>query len=208
MAHKNERESTKYNAVMDLIRMLATRQNQEGKAAEAEVNVEQDAVKVLEEQLEAEKEKDKAVESQLQRLTAKYAAVKLLVGEEHAAELRNIEKMRHKKSERLGMELLEERADDITQGLAKISFAESAASPGKQEKQLQLSMWAKAGGSVRDMSQGTSQAVEDQMAEEDSAAFVADGVIDSGEKGKKKRARWPRALKRARAVEMAAANNH
>jgi hypothetical protein len=194
---------------MDLIRMLATRQNQEGKAAEAEVNVEQDAVKVLEEQLEAEKEKVKAVESQLQRLTtAKYAAVKLLVGEEHAAELRKIEKRRHKKFERLGMELLAATADDITQELAEIPFAESAASPGKQEKQLQLSMWAKAGESVQDMSQATSQAVEDQMAEEDSAVFFADGTIDSSEKGKKKRARWPRALKRARAVERAAANNH
>jgi hypothetical protein len=64
------------------------------------VNVEQDAVKVLEEQLEAEKEKVKAVESQLQRLTAaKYAAVKLLVGQEHAAELREIEKTRHRKAE-------------------------------------------------------------------------------------------------------------
>jgi hypothetical protein len=203
MAHRNERESAKYDAVTDLIRMLAAREMNEAYVDEAKVSGKQDMVKVLEKQLEAEKGKVKTAEGQLQKLTAKYAAVKLLVGSEHAAEVRKIEKSRHKKSGRQGPEPLAATTDDIAQGLAELSFAENAASPVKVDEKLQDPELDEAGGNVRQEHQET---VEVRTAEERLAASVARASMGPDENGKKRRIRVPRALKNARAAEMAAAN--
>jgi len=64
MADKNERESVKYDAVMDLIRMLATWKAGEGKDDLPKVKIEQNTermLKTLREQLEAEKRKNEDV---------------------------------------------------------------------------------------------------------------------------------------------------
>lgn len=76
VADRNERVSIKYDAVMDLIRMLATRKvHQEGKAADLGVDVEQDTVTVTKEQLDVGKSTIKAMKEELQRLRTQHATV-------------------------------------------------------------------------------------------------------------------------------------
>jgi hypothetical protein len=77
VADRNERVSIKYDAVMDLIRMLATRKVHQGKAADPGVNVEQDTVKVTKEQLGVGKSTIKAMKEELQRLRTQHATVNL-----------------------------------------------------------------------------------------------------------------------------------
>ena len=94
MIDRNERESLKYDAVTDLIRMLATRKANEATAAEAHVKVDYDTAKITQEELEAERAKTKAAERKLGKLRNSYDAVKRLVGEEHNADVHRIEKRR------------------------------------------------------------------------------------------------------------------
>jgi hypothetical protein len=76
VADRNERVSIKYDAVMDLIRMLAARKFRQGKAADAGAKVEQDTVTVTKEQLEEGKSKIKAMKEELERLRSQHATVK------------------------------------------------------------------------------------------------------------------------------------
>ena len=142
----------------------------------------------------------------MQRLTTKFAAVKLLVGKEHAGELRKIDKMRHKKSQKPKLVQAIATADEIAEELGEISIAQSPTSPGEPGKSLQHSRWNEAEGSVQDMSNESSSAARDQVAEDHSVASGANAPRGVGRHGKKRRIRTPRAVKRARAVAMAAEN--
>jgi hypothetical protein len=92
VADRNERVSMKYDAVMDLIRMLAARKVHQGKAADAGVEVEQDAVTVTKEQLEEGKAKIKAMKEELQRLRTQHAPVKPLESGPAGANSRKVDK--------------------------------------------------------------------------------------------------------------------
>jgi hypothetical protein len=215
MADRNERESVKYDAVTDLIRMLATRKLREGRSDGAGVKVEQAAVKDLEEQLKAEKAIIEAKEDQLQVMRTTYAAVKLLVGEEHRHELREIDRTRYHKLKQLAASPAAAEADEVFQQLAEISVSKISTSSRGQEKKkekkktggLQGSMWGEAGGITDDTTQETSTVAEDGANEEEEQSEIssADGPKAS-HKTNGSRIRKPRALVRARkaAMEIAA----
>ena len=215
MADRNERESVKYDAVIDLIRMLATRKLREGKTDGAKVKVEQAAVKDLEEQLKAEKAKTEAKEDQLQVMRTTYAAVKLLVGREHSRELREVDRARYHKLKQMAASPEAAEADEVFQQLAEISLAKISTSLRGQEKKeeeekkkekktrgLQGSMWGDAGGSADDVSEDT--AAKHHVDEEEEQSEMSSS--DAPKASHKSRIRKPRALVRARkaAMEIAA----
>ena len=113
MADRNESETVKYDAVTDLISMLATRKLREGRIDGVEVKVEKAAVKDLEERLKAEKAKTEAKEDQLQAMRTIYATVKRLVGKEHSQELREIDRTRYDKLKRLVASPAAAEADEV-----------------------------------------------------------------------------------------------
>lgn len=215
-ADRNERESVKYNAVTDLIRMLATRKVREGKPGvkvPPGAKVAQATVKILEAQLEAEKVKTKVAEDQLQVMRTTYAATKLLVGKEHAAEIREIDKIRFRELRELAISPAAAEADEVFQQLAEIEVAKrSKISSGGQNKAKasQGSMWSEAGEGIQDVSQAMSTAEEDddekENEEEVKSEISSADATGTSHKHPKKRTRKPRALMRARkaAMEMAA----
>lgn len=82
---KHERELAKFNAVKDLIRILATRNIQATKAAEEEASAtEQGKTRTVEEQMAFERRKNESLEKYIKKLNKKYEAVKLLVDERKA----------------------------------------------------------------------------------------------------------------------------
>lgn len=211
MADRNERESIKYDAVTDLIRMLANRKVREGKSDGAEVKVEQAAVKDLEEQLKAEKAKTEAKEDQLQVMRTTYAALKLLIGREHSHELREIDRARYHKLKQLAASPAAAEADETFQQLAEISVYKISTSLREQEKKkektmggLQGSMWGDAGGSADDVSEVMSTPAKHHVGEEEELSEISS--IDAPKASYKSRIRKPRALVRARkaALEIAA----
>lgn len=215
MADRNERESVKYDAVPDLIRMLATRKVREGKPdvkVAPGAKVAQATVKILEAQLEAEKVKTKAVEDQLQVMRTTYAATKLLVGKEHAAEIREIDRIRFRELKELAISPAAAEADEVFQQLAEIEVAKrSKISSGGQSKagESQGSMWSEAGESMQDGSREKSTATEDhenEGREEEQSEISSAGAPSVSGKQPKKRSRKPRALVRAQkaAQEIAA----
>jgi hypothetical protein len=216
MADRNKRESVKYDAVTDLIRMLATRKVREGKPdvkVAPGAKVAQAKVKILEAQLEAEKVKTKAAEDQLQVMRTTYAATKLLVGKEHAAEIRQIDKIRFRELRELAISPAAAEADEVFQQLAEIEVAKRAkiiSGGQKKEGGLQGSMWSEAGESMQDVSREMSTATEDDenesRGEEEQSEISSAGAPSASGKQPKKRSRKPRALVRARkaAQEIAA----
>lgn len=212
MAVRNERESVKYDAVTDLIRMLATRKAREGKpvgTATAAVKVEQAAVKVPEAQLAPDKVKIKALEDQLQMMRAAYAAVKVLARQGHADELRKIDHMRHSKLKQLALSPAAAEADEIAQQLADISLAKKLTSfDGQKVKSgaLQGSRWAEPRENADDVSQEMSTATDNDENDNENEEQSEISSADAPKASRKKRIRYPRALVRARkaAMEMAA----
>jgi hypothetical protein len=99
-AHKHERESAKYNAVQDFIRIVATRKIQTAKAIEEVSNVEQSKTSTAAEELKLEKQKTDLLEKQVKTLQAKYEAVKLLVDESYDSELERIDSVNHTRAPR------------------------------------------------------------------------------------------------------------
>jgi hypothetical protein len=73
-AHKHERESAKYNAVRDLIRIIATRKIQTVKATQQTPDAEQSKISTMEEELKLKREKMNLLERQLETLNATLAA--------------------------------------------------------------------------------------------------------------------------------------
>lgn len=88
---KHERELAKFNAVRDLIRILATRNIQAAKAAEEASEPEQRKPRTIEEQLEVERRKNENLDRHIKKLNEKYEAVKLLVDESEAHKVHAIE---------------------------------------------------------------------------------------------------------------------
>jgi hypothetical protein len=230
MADRNERESVKYDAVTDLIRMLAERKIRERKSewtAVPAVKAEQPTVKGLEAQPETKKARTKVLEHQMQVMRTTYAATKLLVGREQAAELREIDKWRYRQLTELAVSPEAAEADEVFQQLAEIEVAKRAKiSPGEQNKagvlqgsmssggqnkagELQGSMWSEAGESAVGVSREMSTAAEDDEnddGEEEQSKISSASAPSTSGKHSKERIRKPRALVRARkaAMEMAA----
>lgn len=227
MADRNERVSVKYDAVRDLIRMLAARKIREGKpdaTPAPAMKVEQAAVK-LEAQLQVDKVKIKALEDQLQVMRTVYAAVKILAHREHAGEVRGIDIDRFYKLKQLALSPAAAEATETAQQFADIQMEKRAAAKRREQKvkerALERSKWAEAGGSADEMSQETSPAAKDDKTENEEMSTAEKDDDDENEEeeqsetpfadapsapGKGPRNRNPRALKRAwrAAMEMAA----
>lgn len=92
VADRNERVSIKYDAVMDLIRMLAARKVHQGKATDAGVRVEPDTVTVTKEQLEEGKSKIKAMKEELEQLRTQYATIKPPANPDKNTDTRKVDK--------------------------------------------------------------------------------------------------------------------
>lgn len=92
VADRNERISIKYDAVMDLIRMLAVRKARQSMAHDAGVMVEQDTVTVTKEQLEEGKSKIKAMKEELARLRTQCAIVKPSTNPDANTDTRKVDK--------------------------------------------------------------------------------------------------------------------
>jgi hypothetical protein len=90
-AQKHELESAKYNAVKDLIRIVATRNTQTSRTAEEALQAEQGKTGTAAEELKLEREKTDLLEKQVKSLQTKYEAVKLLVDESYDSELERID---------------------------------------------------------------------------------------------------------------------
>jgi hypothetical protein len=73
-AHKHERESAKYDAVRDLIRIIATRKIQTVKATQQTQDAEQSKISTMEEEFKLKREKMNLLERQLETLNATLAA--------------------------------------------------------------------------------------------------------------------------------------
>jgi hypothetical protein len=142
-----------------------------------------------------------------------YAATKLLVGKEHAAEIREIDRIRFRELKELAITPAAAEADEVFQQLAVIEVAKRAktsAERGQKKKGgLQGSMWSEAEENADDVSQGMSMAAEDdekEIEEEEKSEISSAGAPSTFGKHSKKRTRKPRALVRVRkvAMEMAA----
>ena len=92
VADRNERISIKYDAVMDLIRMLAARKTRQSMAGDLGVKVEQDTLTVTREQLEEGKSKIKAMKEELERLRTQCAIVEPSAGRDANTDTRKVDK--------------------------------------------------------------------------------------------------------------------
>ena len=92
VADRNERISIKYDAVTDLIRMLAARKARQSMAGDAGVKVEQDTLTVTKEQLEEGKSKIKAMKEELERLRTQCAIVEPSAGRDANTDTRKVDK--------------------------------------------------------------------------------------------------------------------
>lgn len=92
VADRNERISIKYDAVMDLIRMLAVRKTRQNMTHDAGVKAEQDAVTVTKEQLEEGKSRNKAMKEEVERLRSQYAIVESSANPDANTDTRKVDK--------------------------------------------------------------------------------------------------------------------